>query len=145
MEIIKEITFQETFSVRHKVLRKGKPIETCFFDGDNLEQTKHFGYFNNGKIVGVVSIYKNKNSIFKFPNQYQIRGMAILEEFQEKGYGKLLIKHCEDYLKNNDTNLIWFNARETAVTFYEKLGYTKNGFPFTITDVGIHFLMFKNL
>ncbi|WP_395060706.1 GNAT family N-acetyltransferase [Flavobacterium sp.] len=143
--MIKEIATQDTFLVRNLVLRPGKPVETCFFDGDNLEQTKHFGYFDNGKIMGVVSIYKNKNVIFKFPNQYQIRGMAILEEFQGEGCGKLLVKHCEDYLTNNGANLIWFNARETAVTFYEKLGYTKNGFPFVITDVGIHFLMFKNL
>ena len=145
MNTIKEITAQETFLVRNLVLRLGKPIETCFFDGDNLEQTKHFGYFDNTKIVGVVSVYKNKNAIFKFPNQYQIRGMAILEEFQGSGCGKLLVKHCEDYLISSEANLIWFNARETAVIFYEKLGYTKNGFPFVITDVGIHFLMFKNL
>ncbi|WP_395048168.1 GNAT family N-acetyltransferase [Flavobacterium sp.] len=145
MNTIKEITAQETFLVRNLVLRLGKPIETCFFDGDNLEQTKHFGYFNNGKIVGVLSVYKNKNVIFKFPNQYQIRGMAILEEFQGNGCGKLLVKHCEDCLISSEANLIWFNARETAVPFYEKLGYTKNGFPFVITDVGIHFLMFKNL
>ena len=145
MNTIKEITAQETFLVRNLVLRLGKPIETCFFDGDNLEQTKHFGYFDNTKIVGVVSVYKNKNAIFKFPNQYQIRGMAILEEFQGNGCGKLLVKHCEDYLISNEANLIWFNARETAIIFYEKLGYTKNGFPFVITDVGIHFLMFKNL
>ena len=145
MNTIKEITAQETFLVRNLVLRLGKPIETCFFDGDNSEQTKHFGYFYNTKIVGVVSVYKNKNAIFKFPNQYQIRGMAILEEFQGSGCGKLLVKHCEDYLISNEANLIWFNARETAIIFYEKLGYTKNGFPFVITDVGIHFLMFKNL
>ena len=145
MNTIKEITAQETFLVRNLVLRLGKPIETCFFDGDNSEQTKHFGYFDNTKIVGVVSVYKNKNAIFKFPNQYQIRGMAILEEFQGSGCGKLLVKHCEDYLISSEANLIWFNARETAIIFYEKLGYTKNGFPFVITDVGIHFLMFKNL
>jgi ribosomal protein S18 acetylase RimI-like enzyme len=145
MNSIKEITTQETYLVRNLVLRPGKRIETCFFDGDNLEQTKHFGYFDDGKIVGVVSVYKNKNVIFKSPNQYQIRGMAILKEFQGSGCGKLLIKHCEDYLISIGTNLIWFNARETAVSFYEKLGYTKNGSPFAIADVGIHFLMFKNL
>ena len=64
MNTIKEISAQETFLVRYLVLRLGKPIETCFFDGDNLEQTKHFGYFDNVNIVCVVSVYKNKNVIF---------------------------------------------------------------------------------
>ena len=145
MNIIKEITTQETFLVRNLVLRPGKPVETCFFEGDDFTDTKHFGLFIDRKIIGVISIYKNKNVIFIDPNQYQIRGMAVLKEFQERGYGKLLVKHCENYLKNNNTTLVWFNARETAIPFYEKLGYTKNGFPFVITDVGIHFLMFKNL
>ncbi|EMY3583243.1 GNAT family N-acetyltransferase [Flavobacterium psychrophilum] len=143
--MIKEITAQETLLVRNLVLRPGKLVETCSFDGDNLEQTKHFGYYEGKKIVGIVSVYKNKNSTFKSPNQYQVRGMAILEEFQEKGFGKLLMKHCKDYLISNQASLIWFNARETAVPFYEKLGYTKNGLPFAIANVGIHFLMFKNL
>ena len=44
MNSIKEIHFQETFEVRHPVLREGRPIETCFFDGDELETTKHFGF-----------------------------------------------------------------------------------------------------
>ena len=106
MNLIKEITAQETYLVRNLVLRPEKRIETCFFDGDNLDQTKHFGYFDNGNIIGVVSLYKNKNSIFKSPNQYQIRGMAILKEFQGSGFGKLLVAYCEDYLISNQANLI---------------------------------------
>lgn len=145
MKIIKEISFQETFSVRHLILREGKPIETCYFVGDDFPDTKHFGLFVNEKIMGVISIYKNKNTIFKFPNQYQIRGMAVLKEFQGKGYGKLLVQYCENYLNNSNSPLIWFNARETALPFYEKIGYTKTGFPFEISDVGVHFLMFKKL
>jgi GNAT superfamily N-acetyltransferase len=145
MNPIKEITYQETFLVRNLTLRKGKPIETCFFEGDDLIETKHFGYFDDGKNIGTVSIYRNKNTIFNSPNQYQIRGMAILNEFQGRGYGKQLIKHCENYLKTNNTGLVWFNARETAIPFYEKLGYKTVGFPFAIADVGIHLIMFKKI
>lgn len=45
MPNIKKITDLETYSVRHVVLRKGKPIETCRFEGDDLPSTSHFGYF----------------------------------------------------------------------------------------------------
>lgn len=145
MNSIKKITAQETFLIRNLVLRPGKQIGTCYFEGDNLEQTTHFGYYDNKKIVGVVSVFKNKNSIFKSTKQYQIRGMAILEEFQGNGFGKLLVKHCEDYLIARSANIVWFNARENAVLFYEKLDYNKIGFPFNITNVGIHILMFKKL
>lgn len=144
IEII-EIPYQDTFSVRHPVLREGKPIESCLFDGDDLKTTKHFGLFVAKKIVGVVSIYKNKNSTFKAVNPFQIRGMAVLATFQKKGYGELLVLHCEKYILEQNGDLIWFNAREVAVGFYEKLHFSKWGNSFLIADVGIHYIMFKKL
>lgn len=42
---IKKITSYETMIVRHPVLRQGKPIETCHFEGDDLSSTYHLGLF----------------------------------------------------------------------------------------------------
>ena len=145
MTNIKKIAAIETYSVRHDVLRKGKPIETCQFEGDDLPTTYHFGYYLNNNLVGIISIFKNNNNIFAINNQYQIRGMAILEFHQKKGIGELLVKHSEAYCKKMQTDLIWFNARTAAVGFYEKLGYTKVGTAFEIKDVGEHYLMTKSL
>ena len=100
---IQNISSIDTFLVRHPVLRAGKPIESCVFDGDNLPSTKHFGLFVEGKLVGVVSVFKNNNTTFNIENQFQIRGMAVLQEFQKRGFGKDLVKHCEELIKN-ETN-----------------------------------------
>ena len=143
MSFIKEITAKETFSVRQPVLRPGKPIESCYFEGDNLIYTTHFGYFNEEKIIGIISLFKNSNENFKIQKQFQIRGMAVLENHQKKGIGAVLVLHTENYLKEEGKHLIWFNARESAVAFYEKLGYEIKGEQFEITGVGPHFLMFK--
>lgn len=144
MIFIKEITAESTFSVRQPVLRPGKPIESCHFEGDNLSTTKHFGYYEEQNLIGVISLFQNSNENFSLKNQYQIRGMAILENHQKKGIGASLVLHTEDYLKKEDTHLIWFNARESAVIFYKKLGYEIiKGAAFEITGVGSHFLMFK--
>lgn len=145
MIVVKKIPFQETFLVRHPVLRKGKPIATCFFQGDDAFTTVHYGVYVDKKIQGVVSIYKNKNCTFTPENQYQIRGMAVLETAQKKGLGKLLILKCEEYIKSKKGELIWFNAREKAVPFYENLLYEKQGDPFDINDIGQHYLMKKLL
>ncbi len=142
---IQNISSIDTFLVRHPVLRVGKPIESCVFDGDNLPSTKHFGLNIKEKLVGVVSICENNNTIFNIENQFQIRGMAVLPEFQKKGFGEDLVKHCESYVKNVNGTIIWFNARENAVLFYEKLGYNKIGNPFSIADIGIHYLMKKEI
>jgi predicted GNAT family N-acyltransferase len=134
-----------TFAVRQPVLREGKPIESCRFDGDDLETTSHFGLYLDEKITSVVSVFKSKNAIFSSESQFQIRGMAVLTQFQRKGFGQSLVKHCEEHIINQNGTLIWFNAREKAVSFYEKLGYQKVGNPFSIADIGIHYIMKKKL
>lgn len=145
MKKIKIIHSKMTYSVRQPVLRAEKPIESCQFEGDELESTAHFGLYIETKLIGVVSIFKNNNVAFDVENQFQIRGMAILPEYQRKKYGEELMIQCESYCKNNNGTLIWFNARESATLFYEKLNYHKIGSIFNINDVGLHYLMNKKI
>lgn len=145
MTLIKEISAKETFIVRHPVLRKGKPIETCAFKGDDLKTTHHFGLFDNSDLIGIISLFLKTNTIFAENLQAQIRGMAILESHQKKGFGEILVKHCEKYCISNQFDLIWFNARTAAVGFYKKMGYEIKGNPFEIPEVGEHYLMYKKL
>lgn len=145
MKEIKKISSRDTFLVRQPILREGKPIESCQFDGDDLKTTTHFGLFIDKNIIGVLSVFKNNNVIFNTENQFQIRGMAILKKFQRKGFGDELVKHSEEHVKSQFGKLIWFNARESAVPFYEKLGYIKIGEPFSIADIGIHYIMKKEI
>ena len=142
---IKKINSIDTYPVRHEVLRKGKPIETCQFKGDDDENTVHFGLYQNERLIGIISIFKEKNDLFSETNQFQIRGMAVLEEFQGKGFGAELVKEAENHCISLNTALIWFNARENAVPFYKKLDYTILADSFLITDVGIHFAMYKKI
>lgn len=143
MAIIKKISSTETFSVRHPVLRKGKPIESCHFEGDDLETTQHFGLYLEQELAGIISLFKKSNPDFLEKNQYQIRGMAVLEDQRKKDFGKALILYSEEQCKNQNVDLIWFNARIEASGFYEKMRYQKIGVPFEIPDVGEHIVMFK--
>ena len=142
---VKEIKSRNTIGILHLVLRRRKLIEVCSFEGDNLPTTKRFGVFFDEKIIGVVSVFKNINGNFAAQNQYQISGMAVLEEFQNKGFGKLLIEKCELSILEENGKLIWFNARENAVAFYERLRCFRIGTIFNIDNVGFHYLMMKKL
>lgn len=144
MQIVKKITANETYFVRNCVLRRDKPIESCYFEGDDLETTSHFGIYAVDKCVGVLSLFQNKNNNFEPLNQFQIRGMAVLPDFQKLGIGKQLIKHCENLFLDTIETVIWCNARENAVGFYENIGYKKIGTPFIIYDIGIHCIMYKS-
>ncbi|MGE4346922.1 MAG: GNAT family N-acetyltransferase [Flavobacteriaceae bacterium] len=143
--VIKQIEYEQTYPIRQVVLRPGRPLETCFFKGDELQTTFHFGLFYQEKLTGIISIFKNNNPLFSQTDQYQIRGMAVLPEYQKSGFGKQLVVYSEIFLRNKSILLVWFNAREIAVDFYKKSGYQVIGKTFEIPDVGPHFVMFKKL
>lgn len=145
MTIIKKITAETTFSVRNPVLRTNLPVESCRFEGDNLPSTTHLGYYAGEKLVGIVSIFENNNANWPLNNQVQIRGMAVLEDFQKKGIGEQLIQKVIQFATENKKELLWFNARKNAVPFYEKLGFHIHGIAFEIEGIGTHYMMFRML
>jgi len=141
--MIREISAFETYAVRQPVLRPGKPVESCYFEGDDSPATKHFGFFDGEQLVGIVSLFESSIRFFREKNQFQIRGMAVLASHQKKGIGEALMQHIENELQQEKNAFLWFNARESAVGFYRKIGYETLGDPFDIGDIGTHYVMCK--
>jgi predicted GNAT family N-acyltransferase len=140
---IKEISAQETFPIRLEVLRKNIPLP-FEFNGDFDDETFHLGAFKNDKLIAVSSYMKASNKIFE-GNQYQLRGMATLMEYQGFGVGKLMLQKAVQILKGKNITILWCNARIVAVDFYKKQGFQTFGKKFEISTVGEHFVMFKEL
>jgi len=143
MFTIEKITAAATYPIRHAVLRKGEAFEKCIYPGDDSDLHSHFGLFEGKELVGVVSIYQTKNALFADDKQFQIRGMAVLDAHQKKGYGAALLQHAESYLKREEQYTIWFNARIIALDFYKKMGFIQIGEPYEIDTIGIHYTMYK--
>lgn len=133
---VKIISPAETYPLRRAVLRKNMPNESHEFNGDFDGNTFHLGYFNDNQLLGIVTIMKNGEVA-------QIRGMAVDEHQQGKGIGRELMIMAEKMLTQENVHKIWMNARETAVPFYEKLGYAIEGEIFMIKPIGFHYLMTK--
>ncbi|MFB9057956.1 GNAT family N-acetyltransferase [Mariniflexile ostreae] len=142
---IKPIDAKDTHAVRHPILRAGMPLEACIFPGDTLATTIHLGVFLKKEVIGVGSFLKNKHSAFPENKQYQLRGMAILKAFQKKHLGKMLLEYAENKLRETDAQILWCHAREDAIAFYKKNGFTPLGDPFFIQSAGIHLVMYKYL
>ncbi len=141
--IVKKITYLDTFPIRSAVLRQGKPIETCFFLGDDAEETTHFGLFDDEKLIGVASVFKVNNENFEQNNQFQLRGMAILSQYQGLGFGNLLLKEVCKFVATKNAEVLWFNARESAIKFYQNFEFSVLGDSFEIPEIGMHFVMYR--
>ena len=142
--LIKSISSKETWPVRHPILRKGRPLEDCRFENDDLNTTFHLGCFYKENLVGVATFLKNENPNFK-GSQYQLRGMAVLEDYQKKRVGEMLINQAAKQLTDDGIQILWFNAREIALSFYKNLNFQIKGDPFDIKSIGTHYLMYKKL
>lgn len=142
---VKIISSLETHEVRHPVLREGRPKEDCVFNGDDDPDTFHLGLYLLNELVGVVTFIKNHHPDLANPNQYQLRGMAVLSSAQGKNYGSLLIDAGNQILMEKKIGLVWCNAREKALNFYLRNGFEIFGEPFEIPQIGTHFSMFKSL
>ncbi|MCH2533432.1 MAG: GNAT family N-acetyltransferase [Bdellovibrionales bacterium] len=144
---IKQITAEQTYALRQKVLRKGKALSACKFEFDFSESTLHYGLFKDDEIVAILSVFESTNSLFASQHQLQLRGMAIDEKHQGHGYGKTLIHRVLEDLKTQKpkAQLIWCNARKLAFRFYQKQGFEFNSDDFEIEEIGTHRVMSKTL
>jgi len=145
LTLIKEITVEKTYPIRHQILRPHQSIDDCKYNGDRDNYTKHFGIYLNNKLVGIVSIYKSSLNHFQGKNGWQIRAMATDVSIRKKGYAKKLLKKAEDYTIKNGANYIWCNARISALGFYEKNDYKIYGKEFYVEDIGQHYIMIKDV
>jgi predicted GNAT family N-acyltransferase len=140
---IKKITALDTYSIRLEVLRKNIPLPYKF-NGDLDVDTFHLGAFKNDELIAVSSFMKVKNKNFE-GEQYQLRGMATIANYQGFGAGKLMMQKAFSILVTLKVDCLWCNARIIACNFYKKQGLQTFGGLFEIKPVGDHYLMYKNL
>ncbi|WP_372473957.1 GNAT family N-acetyltransferase [Capnocytophaga sp. ARDL2] len=140
---IKEISADETIDLRHLVLRNDMPREESVFEGDYEKETKHFGAFEDGKLIGVVSYHKKDTNNYKVNDVYRLTGLAIVKSHQGKGIGRELVETSLRKVTANKAAFIWCFARDFAVKFYVKLGFSLKIQEVLIPHIGSHRIMFK--
>jgi UDP-2,3-diacylglucosamine pyrophosphatase LpxH len=58
------------------------------------------------------------------------------------GFGNLILEEVRNFVKAQNAQLLWFNARENAVKFYQNSGFLLHGDAFEIPEIGTHFVMY---
>jgi len=143
MIVVKRITAQQTYNIRKEVLRKGINLPSQFTD-DFDKDTFHLGVYEKDLLVGISSFMKTSNPDFGL-EQYQLRGMATLTDVRGKGYGKLMLNEAFLILRDKQIPVLWCNAREIAVNFYEEMEFLKIGKLFLLPEIGMHYKMYKKI
>jgi GNAT superfamily N-acetyltransferase len=138
-------TLAEILSLRHAVLRPGRPLETARFDGDEEPATRHFGAFvtSTGDAVACVSCMRRPRG---GADAWQIRGMATRADLAGRGIGRALLAHALEALRGEaGPRLCWCNARVGALRFWQANGWSIASGVFDIPDVGPHRVLERTL
>ncbi|MBY0244128.1 MAG: GNAT family N-acetyltransferase [Sphingobacteriaceae bacterium] len=133
---VEQIPFYLTWKIRHEVMYPNLDIETVKIKND--ENAVHFGVYFEDKLSSVLSLFTENESV-------QLRKFATLNHLQKKGLGTFLLKNALEYVKKQNSKLIWCNARVNAIDFYTKFGFQQteqrfcsNGIDFVIMELKIN-------
>ena len=111
----------EALRLRYEVLRQ--PLGLQFTkdelaqDGDDL----HLAVFQINRLVGCLTLMKITNDTVRF------RQVAVAPDRQGHGVGRLMNSFAEAEARRRGFLSVTLTARETAIPFYEKLGYVIDG------------------
>jgi N-acetylglutamate synthase-like GNAT family acetyltransferase len=76
----------------------------------------------------------------------QLKGMAVDDTLQTSGLGKHLIDAGVQLAQQRGAQLVWARARDTAVGFYEKCGFTVLGDGFIDEPTGMpHHIVVRDI
>lgn len=131
--------FFDYYDLRWRILRApwNQPKGS---EQDELEgQAIHIIAVEENKIVGCGRAHFNSNI------EAQIRYMAVENEWQGKGIGKMILDELEKRVIEKGAKKIVLHARESVVKFYEKNGYNIVKRSHTLFGSIPHYLMEKEI
>ncbi|SDF50889.1 GNAT family N-acetyltransferase [Klenkia brasiliensis] len=140
---IERVEPEATYELRSRVLRQGRAVQIT---GDHAPSTVHLAAVTDeGRVVGVVRFHPQVCPWRDTEYAWQLRGMATDPEVRGLGAGRALVAEGLVQISRAGADLVWCDAREAAVGFYERIGFTVVSPPYDMPPVGIHLGMVLDL
>lgn len=129
--------WEDYYNLRYKILREplGQPRGSERNDGDAIGQ--HFALYDEGKLRAIARLDIAEEGIS------QVRFVAVDTSIHGKGFGRKIMEATEQVSKEQGNFKMILQARENALEFYSRLGYTIVEKSYLLFDQVQHFLMEK--
>lgn len=130
--------YHQACQLRNETLRKPLGLDLMTEDLAAESAYLHYGMIESNQVIACAL------GIFVSETNVKIRQMTVAPEYQGQGIGRALLQNMEVDLKQRGVTFLELDARVSAVGFYEKLGYTKEGEEFVSVSIP-HLRMRKSL
>jgi GNAT superfamily N-acetyltransferase len=130
--------YAAAFALREEVLRKPLGLS---LGPVTLEQVRDYRYIAchlDNELVGCLVLLPKENG------DIRMRQVAVKPHLQGQGTGRAIVEFAERFARERGFTLMKLHARDTAISFYEKLGYECVGEPFVEVTI-LHCEMQKEL
>jgi len=130
--------YEETVALRDEILRR--PLGLRFTpEGLGAESSDlHLACYLDGNLVGCLILGPAA------AGTVNMRQVAVAAEMQGRGIGRAMVLRSEEIAREHGFTEMTLHARETAVPFYEALGYERVGERFEEVTIP-HWSMRKSL
>jgi len=125
--IVTSVALTDIMSLRVAVLRRGTPVTDCNYPEDDYPDVVHLGIIHDGNAVATSSWFMKECPEKLGVTAMQLKGMAVAENLQGAGLGALLIDAGMALAKERGATIAWARARDSALGFYERLGFASTG------------------
>jgi GNAT superfamily N-acetyltransferase len=146
MPEIREIGALDAHPLRRTVLRRGIDKPDVHYPQDDDPASFHLGAYDGDTLVAVASFTPASTTWRDGAVAWQLRGMAVADDQQGAGVGTAIIDAAKARVRAAGASVLWCNARDTALGFYERMGFTVFGDGFVTPDSGLpHHVMVCDL
>lgn len=129
--------YEACVELRREILRRPLGLDFSLEQLQGEDTDTHVAAFDGEELVGCLVLTPQEQDL-------KMRQVAVAVNRQGTGVGRNLVKASEEIAAEQGFARITLHARDTAIPFYERLGYQVEGEPFV--EVGIpHRAMSKSI
>ena len=110
-----------TVDLRDSILRRPLGLQFSAEELDAEKDSHHIACYLGDRLVGCLVLRP------LLDGDVQMRQVAVVPDLQGQGIGRAMVEYSEALARTIGFTRMILHARETAVAFYETLGYAKVG------------------
>ena len=146
MNTVTRVERDHVMDLRVRVLRKGTPVTHCDYPEDSLPDVVHLAISDVSGARATSTWFSKECPERPGTPALQLKGMAVDEDLQGSGLGAMLVEAGLSLARERDAQLVWARARDSALGFYEKLGFAAMGDGFVDEPTGMpHHIVVRTL
>lgn len=132
----RHITVEEARRLRRALLYPEDGRSDVTYQGDSEASAIHVGAWMGPTLVGVASLLPQ--DLPSRSGGYRVRGVAIIPAVHRKGMGRELVTLGITAAQQAGARYVWCNVPESALPFFERLGFVSISDLFDVPQIGLH-------